>query len=187
MYRVPERETIAVSNDRPTADELLESALAYAKRGWPVLPLHTPQDRECSCSGQCNKVGKHPRWHKLLIPNGYKNATCDQDRIIQWWHIWPDANIGIVTGTASGLVVLDIDLRHHGDATVAELQKQHSELPKSLRVCTGDGWHLYLKHPGGKVKSIPIARGVDLKADGGYVVAPPSLHASGKIYTWENE
>src|SRR5687767_11602324 len=83
--------------------ELLKAALAYASRGWPVLPLHSPQDGQCSCRKQnCQNIGKHP-W----LPNGLKGASADPNTIRSWWLRWPTANVGIITGKESGFVVLD--------------------------------------------------------------------------------
>ncbi len=168
---------------------LLESALNYAEHGWKVLPLQTPHEGECSCGTDCgNHIGKHPRWNPNLLPSGWKSATTNSDLIREWWHTWPDANIGIVTGVTSGLIVLDIDPRNKGDDTIAELLLKYGDLPDSLRVRSGGGgWHIYFRHPGGHIKSTTLAQGVDLKADGGYIVAPPSLHASGELYRWEND
>jgi len=168
-------------------DALLESALYYASLGWPVLPLHTPRNAACSCGKGCRSVGKHPRYHDRLIPNGLRNASADRWLIHQWWGLWSDANIGICTGSPSGLVVIDVDPRHDGDKTIMNLQREYGALPDLFRVRTGSGWHIYLKHPGGFIKSRPIAPGIDVKADGGYVVAPPSKHATGNFYEWELE
>lgn len=155
----------------------------YAKNGWPVVPLHTPSgDGGCSCSRgkECPSPGKHPR-----TPNGFKDASTDSFQIGEWWEKWPDANIGIVTGAVSGLFVLDVDLRHGGDETLAQMERQYGALPRTAKVRTGGGWHYYFRHPGGEVRSGKLGPGIDLKADGGYVVAPPSLHASGQSYEWE--
>ena len=80
---------------------LLEAAREYAKRGWQVLPLHTPL-LDGTCSGDkpdCDDVGKHPR-----TPRGFYDATTDEETIRQWWRKWPDANVGIRTGRESGLL-----------------------------------------------------------------------------------
>jgi hypothetical protein len=91
-----------------------------------------------------------------------------------------------VTGAVPGLVVLDIDPRHGGDETLADLERQHSALPSTIESITGGGGrHIYFAHPGGQVKSHSVVPGVDVKGDGGYVVAAGSLHASGQQYMWE--
>jgi len=118
------------------------------------------------------------------------DATNDKDRIRAWWERWTDANIGIATGHASGLVVLDTDNRGDvcGGDNLSELAADFGGLPDTLTAITGNGKHLYFQHPGGMVKNSTgkLAYGVDVKADGGYVVAPPSLHADGKRYHWED-
>ena len=169
-------------DDGRVRDLALETALVYASRGWPVFPVHTPTGAECSCGKpNCEHAGKHPR-----TKHGFHDATTDQTTIQRWWTRWPDANIGIATGAASGLVVLDVDPRHGGDETLADLERKHGSLPNTVECLTGGGGrHIYFAHPGGQVKSRTIAPGVDVKADGGYIVAPPSVHASGRRYEWE--
>ena len=91
----------------------LEMALAYAKRGWSVIPAHhVTADGACSCGrNNCGNPGKHPRigW----VP--YQTSAADETTITQWWGRWEQANVAIVTGAVSGLVVLDIDVSHGGD------------------------------------------------------------------------
>lgn len=155
----------------------------YIKNGWPVLPLHSPSPTGgCSCAKgpTCPNPGKHPRTR-----NGLKDASTDIITILKWWGEWPDANVGILTGAESGLVVLDVDPRNGGNDTLAEWEEREGLLPPTLTVTTGGGgWHFYYPHPGGVVRCRKLGAGLDLKADGGYVVAPPSLHASGSPYSW---
>jgi hypothetical protein len=101
-----------------------------------------------------------------------------------WWRRWPDANVGVVTGTVSGIVVLDIDPRHGGDASVASLEERWSGHEETVASITGgDGRHVWFATTDA-LPSGPIAPGCDLKGEGGMVVAPPSVHASGKNYKW---
>jgi len=161
---------------------VLQHVLQYAKRGWPVLPLHNISNGagECSCgNAECQSQGKHPR-----TARGLKDASMDETVITGWFAEWPMANIGIVTGEASGLVVLDVD--PGGEDSLAKLEEQHGALPDTVQSLTGRGRHLLFKHPGFPIKNkVAVAPGVDVRGDGGYVVAPPSLHASGKLYAWE--
>lgn len=149
---------------------LLEAALSYALRGWQIIPLHSIANGQCTCGRQCKSPAKHPRTF-----NGLTDATSDTDTIEAWWTMWPESNIGIITGAASGLVVVDID-----DPDIAPT------FTDTVECRTGSGGrHLYYKHPGGQVKSsVKVAPGTDSRADGGYVVAPPSRHISGEVYTW---
>lgn len=145
---------------------MLAHALAYARAGYPVFP-----------------VGKNKA---PLTPHGFKDATTDEADIQVWWTRWPDAGIGIPTGEDTGLAVLDVDPRHGGDKTLAALVAECAPLPEGPHVFTGGGGdHYYFLHPGG---SVPVAHGfrpgLDLQADGAYVVAPPSPHASGGSYSW---
>jgi hypothetical protein len=164
----------------------LDAALEYAARGWHLFPVHTARQTEsgprCSCGkGNCKHLGKHPR-----TKHGVNDATTDEPTIREWWRKCPDANIGIATGAKSGFVVLDIDPRHRGDASLAEWVKAHGELPETITVRTGGGGlHYYFNASGwSRVKNAAIAPGIDIKATGGYIVAPPSMHASGRPYEW---
>lgn len=167
-------------NPSTTVISNLAYALAYAKRGWPVFPLHEVFDGGvCSCGNECNNAGKHPR-----TKHGFKNATTDPEQIRAYWSTWPNAPIGLVTGRASGLVIVDIDPRNGGAATWNALVAEHGA-PITMRVRTGGaGEHLYFKSPAFPVgsKGNGLGPGVDIKADGGYVVAPPSKHLSGNRY-----
>jgi len=157
---------------------LLEVPLGYASRGWRVLPLWRPKNGVCTCpkAAGCDRPGKHPRTH-----HGHADASTDQKKIAQWK--WESANIGIATGRESGLVVIDIDPRNGGQQSILDLQKRLGSLPAGPKVKTGGGgWHLYFGHPGQPIRSIKPALGIDIKADGGFVVAPPSVHQTGNTY-----
>jgi hypothetical protein len=169
--------------------KLYQKALAYAKRGMAVIPLHTPTgnpDKPCSCGRpECRgrKAGKDPR-----TPHGYKDATTDAEQIGKWWRDFRIANIGIVTGTPSRLAVLDVDMHGvDGRSVLHELEAQHGALPDTWRVTThGGGIHYYFRIPEGvTISGGTLDYGIDLKAEGGYVVAPPSLHPLGGHYEWE--
>src|SRR4029453_17561451 len=103
-----------------------------------------------------------------------------------WFRQWPEAGIAAVTGPISDLVVVDVDPRHGGDESLEKLEREHGALTKTVECRTGGGGrHLYFTHPGGFIgNKVGLAPGIDIRADGGYVVAPPSLHASGVRYAW---
>jgi putative DNA primase/helicase len=132
----------------------------------------------------CKSCGKHPR-----TEHGLKDATTDPAIINDWWDRWPAANVGIVTGPESGFFALDID-RHGADgaATLAALESQYGPLPPTVEAITGGGGrHIPFRYPAGEtIKSVPgkLGPGVDVKGLGGYLVAPPSRHASGRLYEW---
>ena len=94
--------------------------------------------------------------------------------------------MGIVTGVVSSLVVVDVDPLHGGDASLEALEQAHGPLPDTLRAVTGGGGrHVYFGHPGGSVPNkVGLVAGIDLRGDGGFVVAPPSIHPSGRSYAW---
>ncbi len=103
--------------------------------------------------------------------------------------MWPDANVGVCTGSRSGFVVVDVDRRHGGEESLKELEQQYGKLPHTVRSRTGGGGqHLFFAHPGGTVRNrvqVGGLPGLDVRGDGGYIVAPPSLHTSGHPYQWE--
>ena len=90
-----------------------------------------------------------------------------------------------MTGVISGLLVVDIDVGHGGGESLEHLEREHGPMPTTVECWTGGGRHLYFAHPGGLVRNkVGLPPGIDIRADGGYVVAPPSLHASGLRYIW---
>lgn len=170
------------NNNNQRQNALMEAAVLYAERGWPVLPLHTIKNGECTCSkkSECPHAGKHPH-----LPNGVKGATTDKDMIVQWWTQWPDANIGIATGEKS-FDVLDVDVKGDGKSVLEKLEVEHGKLPDTPRQKTGSGGGQYFFKYSGKVKNpVRFLPGLDARSNGGYVVAPPSKHYSGGTYEWE--
>lgn len=159
------------------------AALEYARQGRPVFPCHTPTHGGCSCHrSACSSPGKHPR-----TPNGLRDASTDPQVVAAWWRRWPDANVGVVTGRPSGLVVVGVDPGHGGIDSMRQLVAEHGPLPPGPRVRTGSGgWHVVFAWPGQQVPNSAgrVGPGVDIRGDGGYVVAPPSLHVAGGRYEW---
>lgn len=167
----------------PVSDspQLLRAALDYAARGWCVIPLHTPTAQGCSCGrADCTSVGKHPR-----VAHGSKDASCDPAVIRAWWDRWPDANVGIATGQASGLLALDVD-GAQGEQSLVDLAQRGFILPDTYSVRTGSGGaHHYFAWPEGadvRNSARKIAPGLDIRGVGGVVAAPPSMHKSGRRY-----
>ncbi|MHC2275410.1 putative DNA primase/helicase [Bradyrhizobium diazoefficiens] len=165
-------------NHRPI--RLVKRALHYASKGLHVFPVHSVRDGRCSCRDGvvCANPGKHP-----MTSNGFKDATTDSRTIKKWWIANPDANIGIATGRISNLVVVDVD-GQEGKESLAELIKTYGRLPKTPKVKTGRGLHYYLRPSNKPLRNSTgsLGNGVDIRADGGYVVAPGSVHRSGKFY-----
>lgn len=167
-------------------NDLMKEAKRYAERGWQVFPLHSARGGRCSCKrADCTSVGKHPRTR-----SGMKEATTDLAKIQEWWQSWPDANIGIRTGRESGIVVVDLDNGDdkRGEANFKRLAASEGEAVTTLAARTGRGRHLFFQYPNFTVKNSAgsIAAGVDMRGDGGYVVAAPSIHQTGTQYAWEN-
>ena len=163
-------------------ERTLDCAITYADLGLHVIPLWSVSAAgRCLCGKEdCNSPGKHP--YGRFAPNGSKNGTTDGAVIANWFAAEEEINIAICTGPDSGIVVLDVDPEHSGDETLANLEDRHGKID-TLEVITGvGGRHLYFKYPTGKrVKNSVghLGAGLDVRSGGGYVVAPPSLHASG--------
>ncbi|MHB8430209.1 MAG: phage/plasmid primase, P4 family [Acidimicrobiales bacterium] len=163
---------------------LFDAALSYASSGLAVFPVHGFVGGRCTCGDSaCSRPAKHPIAE--LVPHGFKGATTDAALIREWWGRFPAANIGAPVGRGVA-VVLDVDPRHGGRESLAALVHEHGHLPKGPATLTGGGGdHFWFSHPGG---SVPPAHGflpgLDLQADGSYVLLPPSVHASGSPYRW---
>ncbi len=163
--------TISEAPQVEQANPKLADALAYAKRGWRVIPVNwVKKDGTCSCANpRCDNVGKHP-----LTVHGVKDAAVADETIRAWWTKYPKANIGIATGAESGIVVLDVDPRHHGKESMLALKNQFGRLPNGPRVDTGGGGiHIYFSHPGTTLKNkVGLFAGVDVRADGAMYSRP---------------
>jgi hypothetical protein len=165
---------------------LLQFALWYVGRGWPVLALHTSIEGKCSCGKECGTPGKHPRYHEDDLQNGVHNATTDKTIIEKWWQRWPVANIGIATGKDSFDVLdADIDETVNGLETLADLQLKHGPLPETPEQITGGGGRQFFFEYSSEIANrVKFAPGLDTRSEGGLVVVPPSLHISGNRYKW---
>jgi hypothetical protein len=172
-----------------TKDITLDAALAYAAQGLPVFPLrpdgkapairsaHKDKKVQRECKGTCGQDG-----------HGVYDATTDPDKIRAWWTANPEYGIGIRTGQASGLVVVDLD-GPDGETSWTKLEQSHGPFPPTKEIKTGGGRHLYFQAPGPGVEVLtrrseyllpwgpdePNAEGVDVRGEAGYVLAPPAL------------
>jgi hypothetical protein len=148
---------------------------------WLIVPLRAPIGGACSCEdAECK--GKHPH-----ITAYSRRASCDEAVLRDWWDKWPDANVGILTGLRSGVVALDVDPRNGGDDALAELEQEHGPLPITVSAETGGGGqHYYFRAPSVHIGTRKLADGLDLQAERGLLVVPPSLHVSGRRYEWDN-
>lgn len=158
--------------------KLRDAASIYVEEGFSIIPLHWISYNRCSCGkSDCSSPAKHP-----LTQHGLKDASNDPVRIKDWWAKFPKANIGVCTGDLSnGLAVIDFDLQKGA-------RSNDLDLPVTLEVTTGNGFHLWFK----SVQEIrnsagKLGQGIDIRGWGGYVVAPPSVHRSGRIYTFANQ
>ena len=161
--------------------DLIAAALDYVGRGWPVFPLHNPTAGGCSCGRSCASPAKHPR-----TAHGLDDATIDTAQIEAWWKRWPLANIGLRTGVAFD--VIDIDdpdvalaaLAAHGPLDGGADCSDGWDGPEAI---TAKGFHrlVIATGHGNRARLVP---GVDYRGVGGYIVAPPSVHATGHVYQW---
>jgi hypothetical protein len=168
------------------AKSKLAWALEHAALGIPVLPLAVlTKNGTCLCRRRaaCKSPGKHP-----LVGRGFYVATTDREQIRRWWKEWPKANIGGRTG--GEWLVVDVDPRNGGDESLAAFEAEHGELPRSAVVKTGlydGGRHFWYRIDGQQIGSGKPLRGIEIKAEGGYVVLPGSTHATGVDYEWQEK
>ena len=172
--------------------DMLVASLAYAAQGWAVLPLWWPifagdGSVRCACGRpDCASPAKHPIGRLKGALHGVIDASRDPREIRRWWERYPQANIGIATGAISGMWVLDVDVKDRGDRTLVDVVRDHGPLGDTLHAFTGGGGDHYFFRYGERVPSsrVRFGLGLDTRAAGGYVVAPPSMHASGERYAW---
>lgn len=169
---LPKQEDIAVSSQN--INNILETcnffdiAMFYAEHNIKTFPV--------------KKQGKSP-----LCPNGFKSATTDRGILHEWNKKFPNCNIGIPTGTINNIFVVDVD-GEIGTQSLIALENKYGKLDAPT-VITGKGKHLYFKMPENvelKCSTSKIADHIDIRANGGYVVAPPSVHENRHLYTWKN-
>jgi hypothetical protein len=174
--------------------EIAQTAVEYARRGWRVIPLHyvrVPGEQpECSCFRRtaCHGAGKHP-----LIKSWRVVASNDPDLVCCWWRARPLANIGIAMGGPARLIAIDID-GEEGRASLAKIESAYGPLPLTLAQTTGrldGGEHRLFTLPDNfdidRIRNrVKIAPGIDVRAEGGLIVAAPSLHSSGSRYMWRD-
>lgn len=142
---------------------MLNFALKYLSLGFSIIPL-----RPCS---------KEP----LINWSEFQKRRASVEEATEWWTKWPDANLGIVTGLVSGVVVVDLD----GPEGLESAKKLG--LRTSVQTITGRGTHLWYRYPNSNVQNaVKVLPGIDIRGDGGFIVAPPSIHETGLRYRWLN-
>jgi hypothetical protein len=164
----------------------LEAALAYHAHGFRPIPISAPAPRGCTCrfGRACQAPGKHP------IVRGWQRSHANERTIRARCAAWPLANVGLVTGGAGRLIVIDID-GDDGRQCLTRLEEQHGPLPETLTSATGGGGeqrlfqlaeHCDLDAIGNSVRKLGAE--LDVRASGGQIVVAPSLHRSGRRYRW---
>jgi len=170
-----------------TASPILRAALRYAERGWHVFPLgprKQPLGLCRTCRDDC--PGRDDCTCPTTTCHGLYAATKDPNQITTWFTDNPSWQLAIRTGSVSGLVVLDVD-GDTGTQTLGQLERQHGVLPGTVLQGSGSGrsFHMLYAHPGGIVRNSAsrLGPGLDVRGDGGYIVAAPSIHpATGRAY-----
>jgi len=161
---------------------MLAHALSYAERGFSVVPVHSAASGKCSCgNNKCESPGKHPR----INWKNQSQVALTAEKLRQYWRAHPDSNIGIVTGHVSELVVIDID----GDDGIEALRTiglDIDDIEAPIVQSGGGGLHIYCQYPemSGLATRAGVLPSVDIRADGGLIIAPPSIHPSGSPYEW---
>jgi putative DNA primase/helicase len=184
----------------PVLETMLDWALFWVSQGIPVFPLHEVYDGVCTCTctkkcrggnhkcgSECESKGKHPRWHRDDLPRGVENVTIDFSLLRQWWRRWSTANIGGAMGGVMQLIALDFDPKNGGDLSLNDLIDAHGPAwLETLTFKTGSGgFHFVFQYPASHVlrnSASEVGPGVDTRGEGGYIVLPPSIHASGNFY-----
>lgn len=148
---------------------IMDYALTYASKKWLVFPLR-PKDKTPAV-----------KWADV--------ATTEPNMICGWWEREPNANVGIVTGIKSNLLVLDIDEGHGGIESLKTLVNVYGELPNTpIAITGGGGRHIFFKYAAGtKNTASKIAQGIDTRSEGGYVVGSGSIHPNGNEYRWDEK
>jgi hypothetical protein len=155
---------------------LKDAALAYAMKGWPVLPLDPKAKRPLT-----DKRLPSPISDEGLV-HGLKDATTDLEYIEEWWAKYPDANIGLRTGVVFD--VLDLD---GPEATSAMSRIAPGYQHRGPVASTGKGYHLLFSVSGSRNHAALADAPIDFRGDNGYIVAAPSVHPSGHKYVWARD
>ncbi len=166
----------------------LELAQHYVSEGWPVFPCRShAEEHNDQATGEIITLGEKTP----LTPNGFKGATRFPRIIERWWSDWPDAAVGLPTGEKTGFFALDIDNKPggaNGFDWLAEMEAEHGPLPDTARVTSPNGGlHIYFKYLVGTRNRGALGAGVDIRSEGGYVLAAGSTMANGRSYKWETD
>lgn len=172
----------------------LDIALSYLSRKWPVFPCRAADEEAADrVTGQTKYDPETGEVEVLKVKtpitdNGFKAATKFRHIVERWWSDNPTAMIGVPTGERIGAWVLDIDSRHDGNETLAALEQEYEPLPATLTATTASGGrHFYFRHVAGVRNRGNLGHGIDVRGDGGYVIAPGSVTTAGGRYDWDND
>ncbi|MER9911685.1 bifunctional DNA primase/polymerase [Mesorhizobium sp. M0050] len=159
----------------------LDHALAYLANGWPLFPCRASETID-------DRTGEILAPKTPLTSNGLRAATKNERIVREWWSRTPDAMIGIPTGKATGVWVLDLDRKPgvgDGHDWLEDMESANEPLPHTGRATTmGGGTHLFFRHVDGIRNRGGLGVAVDVRGDGGYVIAPGSVAGDGRSYEW---
>lgn len=172
----------------------LNTALSYLTRNWPVFPCRAADEEATDRTTGQVKYDQETGEVEILkvktpyTDNGFKAATKFRHIVERWWSDHPTAMIGVPTGSRINAWVLDIDPRHDGHNTLTALEEEYGGLPDTLTATTASGGkHYYFRHVPGVRNRGNLGPGIDVRGDGGYVIAPGSVTAAGGRYDWDND
>ncbi len=173
--------------------KLGKAVKGHIEGGFKVFPVHgvlEPDENEfvCTCGNKdCGKlIGKHP-----FCRNGFKDATDNIETAAELFNYREDLNIGVATGAASGIVVIDVDGNKGGEESLLKIQETMGFLPSTMKFLTGNGYHLIFNYPDIPIKSRTdifgkeTYPGIDVRGDGGYIIVFPSRHKTGRYYEYD--
>ena len=156
----------------------------YIDLNWNIIPIHSAKKGKCSCGKvECSAAGKHPLLNDWKI---YQNEKVTHEQLDHWIDEFPGSNYAVITGKISNLVVVDLD----GEQGSKSFKEHIVDFPSTRISKTGKGYHLYYKYPAEEKRvrnAVGVYDGIDIRADGGYILVPPSSHVSGNDYLWVNQ
>ncbi|MEA1840702.1 bifunctional DNA primase/polymerase [Agrobacterium tumefaciens] len=180
----------AVGNPPPlhATPSPMDVALSYNDKAWAVFPCRSHSEEHVDpATGEIITLGEKAP----LTPNGFKGATLNRPLIERMWTKYPDAAVGLPTGEKTGFFALDIDNKPggaNGFHWLAEMEAEHGPLPDTARVTSPNGGlHIYFKYVVGTRNRGALGAGVDIRSEGGYVLAAGSTMANGRSYKWETD
>lgn len=176
--------------NQPTTQQTTphDTAISYTEQGWPVFPCRAaPSEYADPHTGELIVMGEKTP----LTVHGFRDATKIKRVIERWWSDWPDAAVGLPTGSPTGFFALDIDNKPggaNGFDWLSDMESEHGPLPATAKVKSPNGGlHIYFKYVVGTRNRGALGAGVDIRSEGGYVLGAGSVMANGRGYEWVDD